>query len=58
MIGQTVDAALAEQVRAIAPDCLVLFARTGSGPDESGEVWPMDPDQDGLERLVARLVAR
>lgn len=55
MIGQTIDATLADQVRLIAPDCLVIFARPGSGPDDSGEVWPMEPDDAGLERLVARL---
>jgi CheY-like chemotaxis protein len=56
MIGQAVDAALAEQVRAIAPDCLVILGRPGSGDsDEAGQVWPMEPDQGGLERLVARL---
>jgi hypothetical protein len=55
MIGQAVDAALADQVRVIAPECLVIFARPGAGPDENGEIWPMEPDQNGLERLVARL---
>lgn len=55
MIGQAVDAALAKRIRAIAPGCLMMFARPGSEPDENGEVWPMEPDQDGLERLVARL---
>jgi hypothetical protein len=55
MIGHAADAALVERVRAIAPDCLVIFSRPGSGLTEDGEVWPMEPDQDGLERLVARL---
>jgi hypothetical protein len=55
MIGQAADAALAGRIHAIAPDCLVIFSRPGSGPVENGEVWPMEPDQGGLERLVARL---
>jgi hypothetical protein len=55
MIGQAVDAVLADQIRTIAPECLVIFARPGSGSIGDGEVWPMDPDAAGLERLVARL---
>ena len=56
MIGQAVDAALAEQVRATAPNCLMIFTRPGSsGPDEAGQVWPMEPDHEGLKRLAARL---
>ena len=56
MIGQGTDAALRERIRAIAPDRPVIFTRPGAGdPDEAGQVWPMEPDQAGLERLVARL---
>ncbi len=56
MIGQATDAALRERVRAIAPDRPVIFTRPGAGdPDEAAQVWPMEPDQAGLERLVARL---
>ena len=56
MIGQTDDASLAEKVRVNAPDCLLIFARPGSGsPDADGQVWPIDPDPAALERLVARL---
>ncbi|HWA49947.1 MAG TPA: hypothetical protein VG742_16870 [Dongiaceae bacterium] len=56
MIGQAIDPALAGHVHAIAPDCLVIFGRPGSAaPDEENQVWPMEPDEDGLRRLVARL---
>jgi hypothetical protein len=56
MIGQAADETLAGRVRDIAPDCLVIFSRSGSGrPDADGKVWPIAPDQEGLERLVAHL---
>jgi hypothetical protein len=55
MIGQAADATLAGRVRAIAPDCLVILSRPGSGLNQDGEIWPTELDQDSLERLVARL---
>ena len=56
MIGQAADPTLAGRVRDIAPGCLVLFSRPGSGgPSEDGQFWPIEPDEDGLARLVERL---
>ena len=56
MIGQTADAALANRIPTIAPDCLVILLRAGSpDTDSDAQIWPIDPDREGLERLVARL---
>lgn len=56
MIGQAAEATLAAQIRDIAPGCLVLFSRPGSGdPSDDNRIWPIEPDEAGLVRLVERL---
>jgi hypothetical protein len=56
MIGQVSDARLAARVPAIAPGCLVILLQSGTEDvDPHRLAWPIDPDQEGLERLVARL---
>lgn len=53
LIGRSVDAALADQVRQAARDCEVMPL----GPTADAASWPIDPDQETLERLAARLRA-
>lgn len=59
MIGHVADSTLVERVRAMAPGCLVLFARSDHGnPDEGEQIWPIAPNQEELERLAERLRRR
>lgn len=56
LIGLSIDPTLADKAREVARDCEVMFlASVGGGPDRDAAVWPIDPDPETLERLVARL---